>query len=164
MKRERGGFRMLRREQLLEELVHDSYKEDHKPREPARCPGCGASWRKGRWTWETADEGAHDHLCPACHRIRDDFPAGYVTLAGPFLQEHRAEIQGLVAHCEAAEKARYPLQRIMAMKPGQEGLLITTTDVHLARTIAERVHDAYQGALEFSYNKAENLLRASWTR
>ncbi len=164
MKRERGGFRMLKREQLLQELVHDSYKNDRKPSEPARCPGCGASWRKGRWTWEAAEADAHAHLCPACRRLRDDFPAGYVSLAGPFLHEHLREIQGLVKHCEADEKARPPLQRIMAIRSADGGLLITTTDVHLARTIAERVHDAYQGTLEFGYNKAENLLRASWTR
>ena len=164
MKRERGGFRMLKREQLLEELVHDSYKDDRKPPEPARCPGCGACWRKGRWTWDAADPDSHDHLCPACRRIRDDFPAGFVTLAGPFLEEHREEIQGLVKHCESDEKARHPLQRIMAIKPSREGLLITTTDVHLARSIAERVHGAYQGELEFSYNKSDNLLRASWSR
>ncbi len=96
--------------------------------------------------------------------MRDDFPAGYVSLGGPFLHEHLQEIQGLVKHCESDEKALHPLQRIMVIKPADGGVLITTTDVHLARTIAERVHGAYQGTLEFSYNKAENLLRASWTR
>ncbi len=30
MKRERGGFRMLRREQLLLEVVHDTYKPKGK--------------------------------------------------------------------------------------------------------------------------------------
>ncbi len=164
MKQARGGFRMLKREQLLQELVHDSYRSDRKPREPARCPECGACFKKGRWSWEACSGAAHDHLCPACQRIRDRFPAGYVSLAGPFLQQHVDEIRGLVRHCEEDEKARHPLQRIMAIEPADGGLLITTTDVHLARAIAERVHDAYQGTLEFSYNKDDNLLRASWSR
>ena len=50
MKGDRGGFRMLRREQLLQELVHDSYKAGHKLPEPTRCPECGATFHRGRWT------------------------------------------------------------------------------------------------------------------
>jgi hypothetical protein len=41
---------------------------------------------------------------------------------------------------------------------------VTTTDTHLARRIAERVHDACKGSLSLQYNKEENLVRASWTR
>ena len=41
MKGERGGFRPLRREQLFQELVHDSYKASGKLAEPTRCPDCG---------------------------------------------------------------------------------------------------------------------------
>ncbi len=164
MKHERGGFRMLQREQLLQELVHDSYKAGKKLREPARCPGCGASFQNGRWTWEPAPASAAAHTCPACQRIHDEFPAGYVTLAGTFLDQHLDEIRSLIEHCEAAEKAEHPLQRIMAIKPSEDGLLITTTDVHLARELAERVHAAYKGTLEFSYNREDNLLRALWKR
>jgi hypothetical protein len=36
--------------------------------------------------------------------------------------------------------------------------------VHLAQTIAERMHDAFTGGLAFHYNKGDNLLRATWKR
>ena len=164
MKGERGGFRMLRREQLFQELVHDSYKSGHKLREPTRCPECGAVFHKGRWMWGTAPTGAHEEKCPACHRIHDEFPAGYVILKGKFFREHREQILELVKNHEAKEKAEHPLQRIMAVKDTGEGTLVTTTDTHLARDIAEALHDAYKGDLDYHYNKDENLLRASWTR
>jgi hypothetical protein len=72
MKTERGGFRMLSREQIFAELTHDSYRSAHKLAEPARCTKCGATYHHGRWTWEPASAGAQETLCPACHRINDD--------------------------------------------------------------------------------------------
>lgn len=164
MKGERGGWRPLRREQLMQELVHDSYKSKKKLPEPTRCPDCGAVYRSARWTWAAAPPGAHEALCPACHRIRDRFPAGYVTLKGEFLGAHRDEILHLVRNREAAEKAEHPLERIMAIEDADDGVLVTTTDTHLARSIAEAVQAAYKGELEFRYNKEDNLLRATWSR
>ncbi len=164
MKGERGGFRMLKREQLLQELVHDSYKAKRKLPEPTRCPECGAVFHKGRWTWGAAPAGAHELKCPACHRIHDKFPAGYVTLKGEFLREHRDQILNLLRNHEAKEKAEHPLERIMAIEDTAEGVLVTTTDTHLARDFAEALFDAWKGDLEFHYNKEENLLRATWSR
>jgi NMD protein affecting ribosome stability and mRNA decay len=163
MKTKTGGFR-IRREQLLEGFGHDSYKSKAKLPDPTRCPGCGATYRKGRWSWGVAPERAHEQPCPACQRIHDRFPAGYVTLGGKFFLEHRDEILHLVKHCEEKEKAAHPVQRIMAIEDSREGVLVTTTDVHLARSIAERVHDSCKGSLVFQYSKDENLLRATWKR
>ena len=121
-------------------------------------------YRHGRWGWGAAQPGSHSEVCSACHRIRDRFPAGYVTLQGDFLQTHRGEIMQRVRACEGAEKPEHPLQRIMAIEPDGEGLLVTTTDPHLARRIGDALHDAYKGELDFHYNKEENLLRVSWRR
>jgi NMD protein affecting ribosome stability and mRNA decay len=164
MKTERGGWRPLRRDQLIQELVHDSYKSKKKLREPTRCPECGAVYGGGRWTWGTAPAGVHEARCPACNRIRDKFPAGYVTLRGEFLGAHRDEILQLVRNREANEKAQHPLERIMAIEDVEDGVLVTTTDTHLARNIAESVQAAYKGELDFHYNREENLLRATWSR
>jgi len=164
VKSERGGFRPLRRKQLLEGLGNDSYKSKGKLPDATRCPACGAGFHAGRWTWDAAPEGAHEQLCPACQRIEDKFPAGYVTLEGEFFREHREEILRLARHCEEKEKAAHPLQRIMAIEDGPEGVVVTTTDVHLARNIAERVHDACKGSLVVHYSKEETLLRANWKR
>lgn len=42
-------------------------------------------------------------------------------------------------------------------------VLVTTTDIHLARRLGEALHHAYQGELEYHYNPDENLLRVHWT-
>lgn len=164
MKGERGGFRGVRQEQRLEGLEKDPYKSAHKPPEPTRCPDCGAVYHRGRWTWGQAPEGAHAEACPACRRIREGQPAGYLTLKGEFLAGHREEILATARNCESAEKAEHPLQRIMAIRPEGPDVVITTTDAHLARRIGETLHAAYKGALAVHYAKEENLLRATWSR
>ncbi|HEX7465858.1 MAG TPA: BCAM0308 family protein, partial [Usitatibacter sp.] len=164
MKSERGGSRTAGREQGLRERRDDSYREDAKMPDPAACPACRATYLKGRWTWNDAPAGAASHKCPACRRVEDDFPAGYVTLRGEFLPRHRGEIVDLVMARGASGKRDHPLQRIIAVKDVAEGLLVTTTDAHLASVIARAVHDAYKGELKLTYSKDENFLRASWTR
>ena len=164
MKSERGGFQPVSRDQLYQELVHDSYKAGRKLREPTRCPDCGAVFQSGRWVWGTAPAVAHEARCPACHRIHDKFPAGFVTLKGAFFTEHRDEITHLIRNHEAKEKAEHPLQRIMAIEDQADGTIVTTTDAHLARDIAMALHRAYKGELDFRYNRQDVLLRATWTR
>lgn len=85
-------------------------------------------------------------------------------LEGDFLREHHDEIMNLVQNFEKTKKSQYPLQRIMATEGQDNGLLITTTDIHLARGIGEAIHSAYQGNLDLQYNENENLLRAYWSR
>jgi NMD protein affecting ribosome stability and mRNA decay len=164
MKTTREGWRPLQREELRDELVHDSYKSKRKLSETTCCPECGAVYREGRWGWGTAPAGVHEELCPACHRIHDRFPAGYVTLKGAFFTAHREEVLHLARNREAHEKAEHPLERIMAIEDVEDGALITTTDAHLARDIGEALHAAYKGKLDYHYNKEENLLRVQWAR
>ena len=102
--------------------------------------------------------------CPACHRIHDKFPAGYVTLKGEFFRAHRVQVLQLVRNHEAKEKVEHPLERIMGIEDTAEGAIVTTTNTHLARDIAEALHNAYKGDLDYHYNKQDNLLRASWNR
>lgn len=164
MKTRRGEFRMLRHDQLRQELVHDAYKSRGKLPDPTRCPECGAVFHRGRWTWGAAPGDAHEARCPACLRIRDDFPAGYLTLHGTFFEAHRDEVLSRVRSCEEAERLDHPLERVMGIKPQADGVLVTTTDTHLVRRIGDALHDAFKGELQFRYNKEENLLRVDWSR
>ena len=164
MKSARRSNQPAARDRLLQELVHDSYKAGHKLKEPARCPDCGAVFQNGRWIWGTAPAGAHEERCPACHRIHDKFPAGFVTLKGAFLDAHRDEMLQLMRNHEAKQKAEHPLQRIMAIVDSADGMTVTTTDTHLARDLAQALHNAYKGELDLRYNKEDNLLRAAWSR
>jgi hypothetical protein len=149
---------------LFPEHVHDAYKSSAKLPTPTVCLECGAVFANGRWQWLAPPAGAHSERCPACHRIHDHFPAGYVKLEGEFAQKHRAELIELARNLEKAEKAEHPLQRIMSIADEEGGLLITTTDIHLAHGIGEALHRAYKGALESHYNREEKLLRVRWSR
>lgn len=164
MKREHGGFRGGRREQLLEGMEKDAYKSVLKLPEPSVCRDCGAVFQRGRWAWAAAPADAHAALCPACRRIREHQPAGFVRLTGEFFEAHREEVLKRVWHCESSEKREHPLQRLMTIEDEGAGLLVTTTDAHLARRIGDSLHDAYKGELEFRYNKDENLVRVAWRR
>lgn len=158
------GFHPVRRDRLLQGPIHDAYKLKGKLREPTVCPECGAVFHDGRWNWGDAPPQAHHETCPACHRIKDKFPAGFVSLGGPFFAAHRDEILALVRHEEQRERQAHPLKRLMAIENHDGGVLVTTTDVHLARGIGEALHHAYQGELEFHYKPDDNLLRVHWTR
>jgi len=159
------GYRKIsRHDELFKERVHDAYKSKGKLKEPTACSQCGAVFHQGRWQWLEAPANAHRTICPACHRIHDDFPAGFITLKGDFLSAHREEIMHLVRNLEKQEREAHPLKRIMAVEEKEDTTLVTTTDIHLARGIGEALHHAYQGELEFHYNPEQYLLRVSWTR
>ena len=97
---------------LVDEHRHDPYKAHGKLPEPTSCPKCGAVFENGRWRWAmSAPAGAQAHICPACHRIADKFPAGELTLEGGFLARHSAEIIGLARNIEEAQKREHPMQR-----------------------------------------------------
>jgi NMD protein affecting ribosome stability and mRNA decay len=164
MKQVRDGWRPLRREELRDELVHDTYQSRTKLPEPTRCPDCGLVYHAGRWQAMAAGAGAHEHLCPACQRVRDHFAAGFVTLAGEFVAAHRDDLLHLARNRETQERAEHPLERIMDIGNVEDGVMITTTGIHLARAIGEAVHAAYKGQLEYHYNKGQNLLRVQWSR
>jgi hypothetical protein len=164
MKAQRRHVLGRRQEQLLQEVVHDTYKSIRKLPEPTRCKDCGALWRRGRWSWGAAPAGAHAGRCPACKRIRDHFPGGYVALRGEFFEAHRDEVLARVRRCEAAEKRGHPLERIMAIEVDGKSLRVSTTGAHLARRIGDALQHAYKGELAYRYNKADNLLRVTWSR
>jgi NMD protein affecting ribosome stability and mRNA decay len=163
-----AGFRSVQRDKLprtaFQERVQDTYKTKGKLPEPTVCPQCGAVYHKGRWQWLPEPDEAHEQRCPACHRVHDRLPAGYVTLMGGFLEQHRDEILHRVRSIGEKARVEHALERIIDIVDHDGGVMVTTTDIHLARGIGEALEHAYQGKLEYHYNDAENLLRVHWER
>jgi hypothetical protein len=147
---------------IFQERVQDAYKAKGKLREPTACSQCGAVFLEGRWQWQQAPANAHRTICPACHRIHDHYPAGFLTMKGEFFRTHRDEIMRLVYNQEQHERKEHPLKRIMEVEERDDITLVTTTDIHLVRGIGEALHRAYKGELGFNYNPEQNLLRVSW--
>lgn len=152
-----------RRDRLTHERVHDPYKTPQKLPEPTVCPECGSVFRQGRWQWITPlPADAHQTLCQACHRIRDNYPAGVVTLRGKFVGKHRQELIQLARNREAEEKGEHPLHRIMKIVEEPDTIVISTTDIYLPHRIAEGLRHAYHGELKVDYDKEGYFARIEW--
>ena len=151
----------VRHDEFPRNAIRDRYKVKCKLPEPTLCPGCGAVFRDGRWQWQELSM-ANEALCPACHRQHDNVPAGFIALSGDFVAAHEAMILGVVLNQEECEKVEYPLRRVMDIKKSDDGLMVTTTDVQLARNIGEALHYAFSGELELNYNRHTNRLLAHW--
>ncbi|MGH0031443.1 MAG: BCAM0308 family protein [Myxococcota bacterium] len=153
-----------RRDRLIGKGNAEPYRSERKLPDPTTCADCGALYRNGRWVWGDAPEDAHRALCPACHRIRDAYPAGVLTISGSFIEAHRAEILGLARNVESREKGDHPLKRIMAVRSDEAAVTIETTEAGLARNIGDALHRAYEGDLDYTYGEGGDLLRVTWKR
>lgn len=154
-----------RRDRLIHEHNHDPYKTKSKLREPAFCPTCKAVFRNGRWQW--ADSWAVNSnpvICQACNRIRDNYPAGVITLKGGFVMQHKTEILNLVRNHETEEKAEHPLHRIMKVEERPASMIVTTTDIHLPRRIGESLRHSHKGELDIHYDQEGYFIRVNWFR
>lgn len=153
-----------RRDRLMQEKRHDTYKEEKKWPEPTACTECNAVYIGGRWTWDVPPDQANKVLCPACQRISANYPAGNLELKGSFFQKHHEEMLNLIRNEEAQEKGEHPLERIMEIADKGSHTEITTTGVHIARRIGEAVSRAYKGELSFTYSDGEKSIRVLWER
>ena len=54
--------------------------------------------------------------------------------------------------------------RIFEIKREGDGLVIETTDEHLAERIGKEVEKAFKGDLEFKWQKKDRFVRVSWQR
>jgi hypothetical protein len=160
-----GDATRQRRDRLIQEAVHDPYRAAAKLSEPSVCSGCGVVFEHGRWQWSPElPTSAADALCPACMRIRDEVPAGILTLAGGFLQKHRDDIMHLLHNTVDAQQREHPMKRIMAIVESDGKIEATFTDGHLPRTIGEAIKRAYDGVLDIKFAEESGIARASWSR
>jgi NMD protein affecting ribosome stability and mRNA decay len=153
-----------RKDRLIHEHVHDPYKTTRKPAEPTVCPICRAVFKGGRWQWlETWPTDAHQEMCQACQRTRDNYPAGLVTISGSSARTHREEILNLVRNQETSERAMHPLHRIIRVEEHPDAITVSTTDIHLPKRIGEAMHRAFKGQLDVRYDKETCFVRVNWS-
>jgi len=114
---------------------------------------------------ESRPEQAQLALCPACHRIHDKMPAGFLNLAGDFFKQHRDEIIQLVHHTVSEQQSEHPLKRIMAIEDEDNGgVAITFTDMHLPHGVGQAIRHAYKGDLKIQFPRDTDVIRARWVR
>ena len=156
--------RKSRRDRLVQEKRHDTYRQRGKWPEPTVCKECGSLFQDGRWSWNRAAEGANRVVCPACQRIADNYPAGYVEIRGTFFQQHREELLNLIRNEEKLEKGEHPMERIISIADEGEHTIVTTTGVHIAQRIGKALSRAYEGDFSFQYGEDEKSIRVWWSR
>ena len=85
-----------------------------------------------------------------------------MTLHGDIVGRHKDQIIGLARNEEAAEKGEHPLNRIISIEATDEGLVISTTDIHLPRRIGEALKRAFHGELAMHFDEAGYFVRIDW--
>ena len=89
-----------------EHPTQDPYAMLKVPKGPAICRKCLAIYADKRWHFDKVEAPklaisprAKRLVCPACQKIRDDYPEGIVTLTWSGLREHAEEnIPGVFSH------------------------------------------------------------------
>ena len=153
-----------RKDRLLQQRRHDPYRSTSKPAEPVVCPVCNAVFHDGRWQWlDSWPADCRTEICQACQRIRDNFPAGMVTMSGDFVRNHRQEVVNLARRHEREERARHPLHRIISIEELTDKVIVATTDIHLPKRIGRAMQRAGKGRLDLHYNRDACFVRVNWT-
>lgn len=156
----------MRKDRLLKERDHDPYSNGKKFPEGTRCPECGCVYINNRWSWPSYETEVprEEHLCPACRRIRDDYPAGELFLSGNYFREHKEQILNLINNILKEEHARSPLKRLVRIEDRGDLMYLTFTDDHVTRRVGEAIHKAHKGELEINYSEEDRFVRIHWKR
>lgn len=152
---------------VFDDERHDPYFAPGKYPESTHCATCGVVYRDGRWQRPTQRDSAaagSEATCPACRRIEDRMPAGYLSLAGPYVRAHRDELLRIVRHVAEEEGTGHPLNRIMRIDAEHDDIALTTTDIHLPRRIGEALRRAHDGELAITFARDAYEVRVDWRR
>lgn len=149
-------------QRVFDAKQHDPYQAAGKYKEPTVCPDCRAIFHAGHWQWGNAPDGAHQTRCPACRRIHEKLPAGWLTLGGAHFNAHRADVLAHLHKVAAREREEHPLNRVMAIEEGPDEVVVTTTDVHTPQRIAEALERQHHGDFDVHYGHDEYSVRVHW--
>jgi NMD protein affecting ribosome stability and mRNA decay len=150
----------------------DPYLPKGASRNITVCEGCHAVYKKKRWyadphLYITAVKISKTAIavCPACLKIRDNFPGGIVTLKGDYVLSHKQELLNLVRNEEAGARGFNPLERVMSVKEtGYGGMEISTTNEKLAQRIGRAISKAFRGKVTYRWSHDNKLARVDWAR
>ena len=136
------------------------------------CDGCHAVYRNKRWYSdpeqfeELSKSPAAVHMvCPACLKIRDNFPGGIVTLKGGYIVSHRQALLNLIRNEEERARQVNPLERVMSIREDGFGkLIVQTTNEKLAQRLGRSIGKAFHGKVSYNWSHDNKLLRVDWER
>jgi hypothetical protein len=150
----------------------DPYMPRGASRSVSVCGGCRAVYMNKRWY---ADGEVYDRvmnnperaevICPACLKIRDNFPGGIVTLKGDYVLPHKTDLMNLVRNEEERARGLNPLERVIAIKENGFGsIVISTTNEKLAQRLGRAIKKAFHGEVAYHWSHDNKLVRVDWVR
>jgi NMD protein affecting ribosome stability and mRNA decay len=150
----------------------DAYLPKGASKKITVCEGCHAVYKKKRWYAEPHHYSAAVTIrdtavavCPACLKIRDNFPGGIVTLKGDYVLPHKQELLNLIKNEEARARGVNPLERVMSVKEtGYGGIVVSTTNEKLAQRIGRSIKKAFRGNVTYQWSHDNKLARVDWQR
>src|SRR5262245_47562833 len=144
------------------------------PPEPAVCEVCGDEYADRRWSKPDQKRLSAKHpkfrpailvVCPACQRVRNGAPSGYVHLDGAFLGQHRDEVERLLWNEADRAGEDNPLARIMDWEQDEKGrLTVTTTTEHLSQRLGRALEKAFSGKTCYDFSHENKLAHVYWSR
>jgi hypothetical protein len=99
--------------------------------------------------------------CPACQRIADHAPAGTLRIPATFLAQ-RDEVLNLIRNVEEQERAEHPLERVMGVDEQGGRMTVTTTGIHIARQIANKLARRFHRKAHVRYADEESRIDVDW--
>jgi NMD protein affecting ribosome stability and mRNA decay len=156
--KKKSGPEPERRPRVSKSTHHDTYARRAKNEGAVVCKRCGVVHHGGKWSWGKAAGETRAGLCPACERIRDHYPAGTIRLDKGLL-EFRDEIKHLIANVEELEKVEHPLERVMDIQESANGMVVTTTGLHVARRITSKLERRFHKKARIRYPKEQSLMQ-----
>lgn len=136
------------------------------------CERCHSVYMNKRWY---ADSDLYENMkkngeaievvCPACLKIRDNFPGGILTLKGSYIISHKQELLNLIKNEEGRARGFNPLERIMSVHENSFGkLVISTTNEKLAQRLGRAIKKAFHGEVVYNWSHDNKLVRVEWER
>ena len=149
----------------------DPYISKLNQGERAVCTRCHAVYQRRHWLFDenlyqqsAAQPETRKVVCPACHKISDNYAQGEVVLRGAFLEAHREEIMHLISNEEERAKGLNPLERIVRITESGGALTVTTTNEKLAQRIGRALQKAYHGEVSYRWSEDTKYAHVEWAR
>lgn len=144
----------------------DPYRSSEKQTGGTSCAVCGLVVEEGVWKpprkSDAADNGRD--LCPACRRIRDDYPGGLLKITGRLPEAQRQEILNRARNVAEQEAGGHPLERFMRIAETAGETILYFTGGHVPVRIGKALRRDFGGSLSIRYTPNEKFAIAHWTR
>jgi hypothetical protein len=153
-------------------VLKDPYLREVDYKDPNICPSCKALYHNKRWQFNDSleheirlEDDYEEKMCPACRKIKDNYPMGLVFISGNFINQHKEEILSTVKSEEKRAVDKNPLERIMEIeKENVNHYRIETTTDTLAQRIGKILHNSYKGEVEYKFSEGQKVLQVFWSR